>query len=58
MDMQSNIYADDLSAVVRAGGLPEATVNEAVRRVLRAKIRLGLFEDPYRPPPPATETAP
>jgi len=49
MDMQSNIYADDLSAVVRAGGLPEATVDEAVRRVLRAKIRLGLFEDPYRP---------
>ncbi|HZH80570.1 MAG TPA: glycoside hydrolase family 3 N-terminal domain-containing protein, partial [Gemmatimonadales bacterium] len=49
MDMQSNIYADDLSAVVRAGGLREATVDEAVRRVLRAKIRLGLFYDPYRP---------
>jgi beta-glucosidase len=49
MDMQSSIYADDLAAVVRAGGLPEATVDEAVRRVLRAKIRLGLFEDPYRP---------
>jgi beta-glucosidase len=49
MDMQSNIYADDLSAVVRAGGLPEATVDEAVSRVLRAKIRLGLFKDPYRP---------
>ena len=48
MDMQSNIYADDLSTLVRAGGIPEATVDEAVRRVLRAKARLGLFDDPYR----------
>ncbi|HYL20324.1 MAG TPA: glycoside hydrolase family 3 N-terminal domain-containing protein [Gemmatimonadales bacterium] len=50
MDMQSNIYADDLSTLVRAGEIPEATVDEAVRRVLRAKARLGLFDDPYRGP--------
>ena len=48
MDMQSNIYADDLSTMVRAGAIPEATVDEAVRRVLRAKARLGLFDHPYR----------
>jgi len=48
MDMQSNIYADDLSTIVRAGGVPETIVDEAVRRVLRAKVRLGLFEHPYR----------
>src|SRR5690349_17864821 len=57
MDMQSNIYADDVSAVVRAGGLREATVDEAVRRVLRAKIRLGLFEHPYRGADAAGERA-
>ena len=50
MDMQSNIYADDLSTLMRAGGIPEATVDAAVRRVLRAKARLGLFDDPYRGP--------
>lgn len=50
MDMQSNIYANDVSTKVRAGGVPEATVDEAVRRVLRAKVRLGLFDHPYRGP--------
>jgi beta-glucosidase len=39
-----------LLTAVRAGGIPEATVDEAVRRVLRAKARLGLFDDPYRGP--------
>jgi beta-glucosidase len=48
IDMVSNIYVDDLPAVVRDGGLDETVVDDAVRRVLRAKYRLGLFEDPYR----------
>ncbi|MCF7220213.1 beta-glucosidase BglX [Marilutibacter chinensis] len=48
VDMVSDIYVDDLPAVVRAGGLDGAKVDEAVRRVLRAKYRLGLFDDPYR----------
>src|SRR5256885_2810160 len=47
MDMVSRIYADDLPALVRAGRIPVAVVNEAVRRVLRAKAALGLFDDPY-----------
>ncbi|MGH7701229.1 MAG: glycoside hydrolase family 3 N-terminal domain-containing protein, partial [Gemmatimonadales bacterium] len=47
MDMVSAIYVDSLPALVRAGRIPQATVDEAVRRVLRAKFRLGLFRDPY-----------
>ncbi len=47
MDMVSRIYVDDLPALVRAGRIPVAVVNEAVRRVLRAKAALGLFDDPY-----------
>jgi beta-glucosidase len=47
MDMVSRIYLNDLPALVRAGRIPVAVVNEAVRRVLRAKGALGLFDDPY-----------
>src|SRR5438445_10171203 len=47
MDMVSRIYVDDLPALVRAGRIPIAVVNEAVRRVLSAKAALGLFDDPY-----------
>src|SRR5919109_2696563 len=46
MDMVSRIYVDDLPALVRAGRIPMATLNEAVRRVLRVKAALGLFDDP------------
>jgi beta-glucosidase len=48
MDMVSAIYIEDLPGAVRAGRLDEATVDTAVRRVLRGKWRVGLFEDPYR----------
>src|SRR5437773_5801043 len=48
MDMVSRIYVDDLPALVRAGRIPVATVDAAVRRVLAAKRALGLFDDPYR----------
>jgi len=48
MDMVSGIYLEDLPALVRAGRIPLATVDAAVRRVLAAKRALGLFEDPYR----------
>lgn len=48
VDMVSNIYVDDLPRVVRDRGLDERSIDDAVRRVLRAKYRLGLFEDPYR----------
>ena len=48
VDMVSGIYGDTLDTAVRSGHLPSQEVNEAVRRVLRAKWDLGLFEDPYR----------
>ena len=48
VDMVSNIYYKDLPPLVRSGRLPMAVVDSAVRRVLRAKWELGLFEDPYR----------
>ncbi|HUF78614.1 MAG TPA: glycoside hydrolase family 3 N-terminal domain-containing protein, partial [Thermoanaerobaculia bacterium] len=48
VDMVSRIYLERLPAAVRAGELAEAVVDQAVRRVLRAKAALGLFEEPYR----------
>ncbi|MFT3896330.1 MAG: beta-glucosidase BglX [Thermomonas sp.] len=48
IDMVSGFYVDDLPAAVRAGKVPVAEVDAAVRRVLRAKYDLGLFRDPYR----------
>ena len=48
IDMVSDIYRKDMPGAVRAGKLPVATVDDAVRRVLRAKYRLGLFDNPYR----------
>jgi len=52
MDMVASIYVDSLPALVRAGKIPMTVVDEAVRRILRAKFRLGLFDDPYRAMPP------
>lgn len=49
MDMEANAYFLHLAEHVRAGRVPEAAVDEAVRRILRVKIALGLFERPYAP---------
>jgi beta-glucosidase len=57
MDMQSRIYLETLPALVRAGRIPDTTVDQAVRRVLGAKARLGLFADPYRGASPDAERA-
>ncbi|MBT9594399.1 MAG: glycoside hydrolase family 3 C-terminal domain-containing protein [Vitreoscilla sp.] len=48
MDMESNAYRDHLGGLVRGGAVPVALVDDAVRRVLRKKFELGLFDDPYR----------
>ena len=47
MDMVSSLYHDHLAQLVKSGEVPEAAVDEAVRRVLRVKFALGLFEHPY-----------
>ncbi len=48
MEMVSRIYEKDLPAAVREKRLSQVAVDESVRRVLRAKFKLGLFDDPYR----------
>lgn len=48
VDMVSQIYVKDLPAAVKAGKIPMAELEASVRRVLNAKYRLGLFDDPYR----------
>ncbi|WP_245410856.1 glycoside hydrolase family 3 N-terminal domain-containing protein [Microvirga flavescens] len=50
MDMMGELYVSHLPTEVRAGRVPEAVVNEAVRRVLRTKMRLGLFDRPDADP--------
>ncbi len=47
MDMVSSLYHDQLAQLVRSGTVPEERVDQAVRRVLRVKLALGLFEHPY-----------
>jgi beta-glucosidase len=50
MDMMGDIYARRLAELVRTAVIPEASLDAAVRRVLRAKFALGLFENPYVDP--------
>ena len=47
MDMVSSLYHDHMAQLVRSGEVPEAVLDEAVRRILRVKFALGLFEHPY-----------
>ncbi|HUB02600.1 MAG TPA: glycoside hydrolase family 3 N-terminal domain-containing protein [Terriglobales bacterium] len=47
VDMTSSVYHDHLAELVRSGVVPEARIDESVRRVLRVKLALGLFEHPY-----------
>jgi len=47
MDMASSFYHDQLGKLVGSGAVPEAKIDESVRRVLRVKVALGLFEHPY-----------
>lgn len=47
MDMESNVYAPHLAELVKSGVVPESVIDDSVRRVLRVKLALGLFEHPY-----------
>jgi len=38
---------DELIAIVKAGKISEARIDQSVRRILREKFKLGLFDDPY-----------
>ncbi|WP_179318113.1 beta-glucosidase BglX [Winogradskyella helgolandensis] len=48
MDMEGNVYVQELAQLVKDGVVEEAIIDDAVRRILRVKFELGLFEDPYR----------
>jgi beta-glucosidase len=47
MDMESNAYFQHLAAFVKAGQVPQPALDQAVRRILRVKFALGLFDRPY-----------
>lgn len=47
MEMVSRLFNQQGPSLLREGKLSQATVDEAVRRILRIKFRLGLFEHPY-----------
>ena len=48
VDMESNAYVDYLARLVREGKVKESIVDDAVRRVLKVKYELGLFDNPYK----------
>lgn len=47
MDMRDGVYKEELCSLVESGRVPMDVLDEAVRRVLRIKFRLGLFDHPY-----------
>ena len=47
VDMMSHYYDTALPALIASGKVPESVIDEAVRRVLRVKFALGVFEHPY-----------
>ncbi|WP_240221436.1 beta-glucosidase BglX [Rheinheimera hassiensis] len=48
MDMQGSVYSDYLPELLSQGKVTEQQIDQAVRRILQMKYKLGLFEDPYR----------
>src|SRR5208337_1482290 len=47
MEMVSRLFGNHLPRLVEQGLVPRSVLDEAVRRVLRIKFRVGLFERPY-----------
>jgi len=47
MDMQSNLYHQNMLKLVQSGKVPQARIDDAVRRILRVKFVMGLFDHPY-----------
>ena len=48
MDMVSDGFMGTLEKSVKDGKVSEEEINSACRRMLEAKYRLGLFDDPYK----------
>jgi beta-glucosidase len=47
MDMQSNLYHQNMLKLVQSGKVSQAAIDDAVRRILRVKFAIGLFDRPY-----------
>lgn len=55
MDMESMAFGEYLVKLVKEGKVKESQIDTAVRRILAMKVRLGLFDDPYRYSDPELE---
>jgi beta-glucosidase len=58
MEMSSTTFRDTLPAALHSGLVTEATINNAVRYILVAKYKLGLFKNPYSDPTLAAAASP
>ncbi|HQW68080.1 MAG TPA: beta-glucosidase BglX [Flavobacterium sp.] len=47
MDMESHLYVAELANLVKEGKVDVKLVDDAVRRILRVKFELGLFDNPF-----------
>lgn len=47
MDMEAHYYVTELSKLVKEGKVKESLLDDAVKRILRVKFELGLFDNPY-----------
>jgi beta-glucosidase-like glycosyl hydrolase len=43
-------FTTDLTSLVKNNAIPMSRVDDAVRRILRVKFTMGLFEQPYADP--------
>lgn len=48
MDMESYLYVNHLEELIADGNVDEDLIDDAVKRILKVKFELGLFEDPYK----------
>lgn len=48
MDMEGYVYIEELAQLVKDGVIKEYLLDDAVRRILRVKFELGLFDNPYK----------
>lgn len=58
VDMADGLYREHAAALLATHRISQAAIDEAVRRVLRLKFTLGLFERPYTPDNPLAGAAP
>lgn len=48
MDMESNSYVNNLAQLVKEKKVAIDLIDDAVKRILRKKFEMGLFDDPYK----------